>query len=97
MSIIYEMPKLASLALGDYQIIPTSLYLAKIVNAPLSMIDNCDTESTNSLELLEARRMKLKQELNQVTDLYSTLNHYAGHPGIDKMIQDLGWNNIYIL
>lgn len=90
MSIVYEMPKLASLALGDYQIIPALLYLAKIVNAALSMIDNCDTKSTNSSELLEAQRMKLKQELNQVTDLYSTLNHYAGHPGIDKMIQDLG-------
>ena len=97
MTIVYDMAKVATLAVGDYQVILAALYLAEIVNAALTTIDAKDPDSPDSSVLLSARKKRLKEELTSVTDLYSTLNHYAGHPGIDKMIEELGENNIYNL
>ena len=76
--------------MGECQIIPALPHLTEIVNATLSSIHHYDMEVNEQSLLLEARKTRLKGVLNKAPELYSTLNHHAGHPGIEKMMDELG-------
>ena len=95
-SIVYELQKMQCLALGECVIIPALLYLAELVNAALSTIHILDKKSNEQSVQLEPQRKRRKEAVKEVSELYSTLNHHAGHPGVDKMMDALG-KTFYIL
>ena len=90
MSVICRLQKVHCLALGECVIIPALLYLTEPVNASLSTIHILDTESNKQSVQLEPQKKRLKEAVNKVSELYSTLNHHEGHPGIDKIMDALG-------
>ena len=91
-----DFPKTPNLASGKCQVIPASLYLTEIVNATLTTLHHSDVLDNNDQPTIDPRRARLKEAEKEVSKLLSSLNIYAHHPGLDKMIDDLG-KNIYIL
>ena len=97
MTIVYEFPKIPCLALGECQIIPASLYLTEIVNAALATLHHSDVLDNNDQPTIDPRRARLKEAEKEVSKLLSSLNIYAHHPGLDKMIDDLGKNILHFV
>ena len=94
---IYELPNTPNLASGECQVIPASLYLTEIVNAALTTLHHSDILDNNHQQTINPRRTRLKEAVNEVSELLSSLNIYAHHPGLDKMIDDLGKNILHFV
>ena len=73
-----------------------ALYLTEIVNAALTTIYDNDGPIKCQERLKAVRQKQLIEETYDVTMLFSTMNIYAGSPGIDTMINQLG-KSIFIL
>ena len=97
MWMIYELPNTPNLASGECQVIPASLYLTEIVNAALTTLHHSDIRDNNHQQTINPRRARLKEAVNEVSELLSSLNIYAHHPGLDKMIEDLGKNILHFV
>ncbi len=95
MYLIYELPKTPNLASGECQVIPALLYRTEIVNAALTKLHHFDVLDNNHQPTIDPRRARLKEAENEVSKLFSLLNIYAHHPGLDKMIEALDKNILH--
>ncbi len=91
MSKVYKFPsKPACLASGECQIIPASLYFAKIVNTVLTKTHHDNISGVKPQVQLQQQRKSLTKAVNDISELLYTMNNRARHPVIDKMIDALG-------
>ena len=97
MHLIYELPRTRNLASGKCQVIPASIYLTEIVNAALTTLHHSDILDNNHQQTINPRRARLKEAVSEVSELLSLLNIYAHHPGLDKMIDNLGKNILHFV
>ena len=92
----YGLDRTHNMADGSNNMIMAALYLTEIVNAALTTMYDNDGAIKCQETLKDVQQKQLIGETYDVTMLFSTMNIYAGSPGIDTMINQLG-KNIFIL